>query len=72
MIKDVLEQRTELHPPPFFLLERAEIILEKNYFKFDRDLHLQIKGVDMGPTFAPSMAFICIWPASKTSSFAMP
>lgn len=43
-------------PPVHFILQLVDLLLEKNYFKFEGDFYYQVKGVAMGSSFAPSLA----------------
>lgn len=52
-----LSERGELAMPPNeLLLELASFVLKCNYFKFEEDFYLQIKGTAMGSPFAPNYA----------------
>nr|XP_060609685.1 uncharacterized protein LOC132761116 [Anolis sagrei ordinatus]XP_060609686.1 uncharacterized protein LOC132761116 [Anolis sagrei ordinatus]XP_060610145.1 uncharacterized protein LOC132761359 [Anolis sagrei ordinatus]XP_060610146.1 uncharacterized protein LOC132761359 [Anolis sagrei ordinatus]XP_060610703.1 uncharacterized protein LOC132761651 [Anolis sagrei ordinatus]XP_060610704.1 uncharacterized protein LOC132761651 [Anolis sagrei ordinatus]XP_060615565.1 uncharacterized protein LOC13276 len=54
--ESTLNRRSNCHPPTFFLLDLLDIILEKNFFKFDQKYYFQIQGVAMGSPVAPSIA----------------
>ncbi|XP_062826329.1 uncharacterized protein LOC134296130 [Anolis carolinensis] len=54
--ESTLNRRPNHHPPTFFLLDLLDIILEKNYFKFDEKYYFQIQGVAMGSPVAPAIA----------------
>lgn len=51
-----LDKRGDLFPPSHFLLEILEIILEKNYFKFMDRFFMQVRGIAMDSSAAPSIA----------------
>lgn len=51
-----LNTRPVCSPPTDFLTEMAKMVLTKNYFLFERDFFLQIRGTAMGATFAPDYA----------------
>lgn len=56
VLKSCFDRRETLHPPTHFLLDLADFLMDFNYFRFDRDYFLQIKGVAMGSAYAPSAA----------------
>lgn len=51
-----LDTRPNSLPPTSFLCEMAKLILTKNYFLFNNDFYLQVRGTAMGATFAPDYA----------------
>lgn len=51
-----LDQGTDLQTPAHFILDLVDLLIEKNYFRFDEDFYFQIKGVAMGSAFAPGIA----------------
>lgn len=57
-LREIFESREELLPPMHFLLDLVDVLIEKNYFRFNRDYYLQVKGLAMGSAFAPSAAIL--------------
>ncbi|XP_075440576.1 protein-L-isoaspartate O-methyltransferase domain-containing protein 1 isoform X1 [Ascaphus truei] len=56
-IRSKLSNRTiTTGPPSEFLLLLMEIILNKNFFRFERTYYLQLSGTAMGSNMAPSYA----------------
>lgn len=56
VIKETLNNRESLEPPTYFLLELTDILLDNIFFHFKDDFFLQIKGISMGTSSAPSLA----------------
>lgn len=56
MIQYYLSRPSYKGPPVHFIFQLVDILLEKNYFRFEADYYLQTKGVSMGSSFAPSLA----------------
>lgn len=56
MVNKTLNLHSDLSPPSFFLLELLDLILERNYFRFDQQFYYQICVVVMGSSVAPSIA----------------
>ena len=46
----------EFRTPRHFILECAEMAMKENFFRFEDDYYLQVHGISMGSTFAPSVA----------------
>lgn len=55
-LQNVLDMRPDPHPPTHFLLDLIDILIDKNYFRYDNSYYLQIRGVAMDSAFAPSTA----------------
>lgn len=55
-IQYYLSDATYDGPPCHFILQLVDILLEKNYFKYQDQFFLQIKAVSMGSPFVPSLA----------------
>lgn len=56
-LRRFLDKRPTPHSPSTeFILEAAEFVLTHNYFRFEDDHFLQVKGTAMGTRFAPSYA----------------
>ena len=51
-----LNQRQILTPPTNFLVELSQMVLNKNYFKFENAYYLQCQGVSMGSPCSPNYA----------------
>lgn len=51
-----LDIRPDCSPPTAFLTEMARMVLTKNYYLFENDFFLQVRGTAMGATFAPDYA----------------
>ncbi|XP_062836681.1 uncharacterized protein LOC134298951 [Anolis carolinensis] len=56
IIENILRRRTKLQPPTHFLMDLLDIVLEKNYFRFQNQFYFQTFGVAMGSPLAPSIA----------------
>lgn len=56
VLQEVFDKREILHPPSHFLLDLVDFLTDFNYFRFDCQYYLQIKGIAMGSAFAPSAA----------------
>lgn len=59
-LQEFFDACENLNLPTHFLLDLMDILIEKNYFRYDRDYYLQIKGVVMGSAFAPNAANLYI------------
>ena len=57
--------RTPIH----FIMDCATLALTENFFKFENQLYLQIKGTSMGSTFAPSLA--CLYMCNFEEQFIL-
>lgn len=55
-VQSYLDQDPDQQPKVHFILDLVDLLLKKNYFRFDHDFYFQIKGVAMGSAFAPSVA----------------
>lgn len=51
-----LEKDISLQVPVHFVLDLVDLLLEKNYFRFEDTFYLQTKGVSMRSSFAPSIS----------------
>ena len=51
-----MELRETQSPPTELIIDLAQLVLTKNYFKFENDFYLQIQGVSMGSPFSPNYA----------------
>lgn len=62
-VKEIFEKHQNARRPDKDILELLEINLTKNYFVFDGEFYLQIKGTAMGKKFAPAYAniFMAKW-----------
>lgn len=56
VVNDVLSSHTDPSLPTHFLLDLLDICLEHNFFSFQSNFYLQVKGVAMGSYLAPSVA----------------
>ncbi|XP_062833196.1 uncharacterized protein LOC134297981 [Anolis carolinensis] len=56
VVKDILDTCKSLVPPTHFLMDLLDIVLEYNYFSFDKQFYLQTFGIAMGSPLAPSIA----------------
>ncbi|XP_069464765.1 uncharacterized protein [Ambystoma mexicanum] len=54
----LVETNRETKAPPEFIIELMTLALCKNFFEFDKQFYLQIKGTAMGAAFAPSLAIL--------------
>ncbi|XP_069495412.1 uncharacterized protein [Ambystoma mexicanum] len=54
----LLEYDSQDRVPHNFILELMAIALNKNYFEFNGQFFLQVKGTAMGAAFAPSLAIL--------------
>ena len=48
-----MSRRVTQTPPVDLLIDLAKVVLNKNFFKFEKDYYLQIHGVSMGSNFSP-------------------
>lgn len=55
-LESFLDTRLDCSPPTSFLRDMAKLVLTKNYFLFNNDYFLQVRGTAMGATFAPDYA----------------
>ncbi|XP_054853294.1 uncharacterized protein LOC129341953 [Eublepharis macularius] len=62
-VMEVLRRRQEQRPSSEFLIQLLDLIVEKNYFRFEDTFYMQIKGAAMGCSAAPSIAniFMAAW-----------
>uniref|UniRef100_A0A8C5MP74 Reverse transcriptase domain-containing protein n=1 Tax=Leptobrachium leishanense TaxID=445787 RepID=A0A8C5MP74_9ANUR len=63
-VKNILGKTNSLPPEQIdYILEGIHLILTNNYFWFNEDFYLQVKGTAMGTKFAPSFAnlFMAEW-----------
>uniref|UniRef100_A0A8C5M9N9 Reverse transcriptase domain-containing protein n=1 Tax=Leptobrachium leishanense TaxID=445787 RepID=A0A8C5M9N9_9ANUR len=70
-IKRHLEGETDIPPEQKdFTLEGIKLILENNYFSFNKEFYLQKKGTAMGTRFAPSFAnlYMSTWEEKITEN----
>lgn len=56
ILQNIFDSRTIPSPTTHFLLNLVDVLMETNYFRYNRDYYVQIKGVAMGSVFAPSAA----------------
>ena len=66
IIEFLLNSRPNKEPPTHFLLDILDIILDHNFFRHLEQFYLQIKGVAMGSSCAPSIANIYMINFEKT------
>nr|XP_028578457.1 uncharacterized protein LOC114593837 [Podarcis muralis] len=66
IIETLLDSRPTREPPTHFLLDILDIILDYNFFRYLKQFYLQIKGVAMGSSCAPSIANIYMIHFEKT------
>ncbi len=55
-LKHFLDRRESLTPPTDFLVKMTELILKRNYFKFEDSFYLQLQGVPMGSASSPNLS----------------
>lgn len=56
-VSSFLQDRTdESIPPSQFTADLAAFVLKYNYFNFEKEIYLQVKGTAKGSTFAPNYA----------------
>ena len=63
--KSEWRSRTPIH----FVMDCASLALKENYFQFEEQLYLQVKGTSMGSTFAPSLA--CLYMSDFEERFIL-
>lgn len=59
----------DVKPSTTCLLDLASIVLTNNFFRFQDDFYLQVKGTAMGSKMAPN--YTCIWEFLKMTLFLM-
>ena len=47
---------TTVNPPNQFIIDLTNLVMKKNYFKFNGDFYLQVSGTSMGSICAPNYA----------------
>lgn len=55
-LKYFLDRRESSTPPTDFLVKMTELILKRNYFKFEESYYLQRQGVPMGSASSPNLS----------------
>uniref|UniRef100_A0A803TNU1 Reverse transcriptase domain-containing protein n=1 Tax=Anolis carolinensis TaxID=28377 RepID=A0A803TNU1_ANOCA len=60
IIQDLFDSRESKIPPTHFLVDLLDIVLDNNYFRFDSKYYLQIWGIAMGSSLAPSAANLSV------------
>lgn len=58
VVQFYLEKETYKGTPVQFILQLVDLLLEKNYFKYENYFFFQTKGVSVGSSFSPSLAIL--------------